>query len=221
MPTVTPDARDPRSLRAIAHPLRLRLYEALVAGGPATAARLSREVPGAPGSLSYHLRQLALYGYAEEVPELAVDRRERWWRAVPGGAHWSQGDVDSSPGTQQAHGAAQAVFFGRLQERLDDWQRHGVRNYGSDWGSAAMSMDTLLHLNVQEMADLTSALGDVVELWAERSRAHRRQDYERREVDAGAAGSPTSSGTPDPGQRQPVFLVLHAFPFSVSAAGQP
>jgi len=69
----------------------------LVVGGPATAARLARDVPGAPGGLSYHLRQLATHTFIEEAPELASDGRERWWRAIPGGIQWSDEDLEGSP----------------------------------------------------------------------------------------------------------------------------
>src|SRR4051812_34521811 len=71
---------DVRALRALAHPLRNRLLGQLRVNGPATASRLGRAIGESSGSTSYHLRQLAAYGFVEEV-EGRGTARERWWRA--------------------------------------------------------------------------------------------------------------------------------------------
>jgi DNA-binding transcriptional ArsR family regulator len=63
---------------ALAHPLRLRLFE-LLADGPATAAALARRTGESRGSTSYHLRVLGSRGVVEEDKTLGT-RRERWWR---------------------------------------------------------------------------------------------------------------------------------------------
>jgi DNA-binding transcriptional ArsR family regulator len=76
------DLRDPREIRALAHPLRLRLLDALRFEGPETATGLARRLGESSGSTSYHLRQLARHGFVEEQPGLARGR-ERWWRPVP------------------------------------------------------------------------------------------------------------------------------------------
>jgi hypothetical protein len=61
-------------VRALAHPLRLELLDLLRFEGPATATLMARRV----GESSYHLRQLARYGYIEETP--CQGGRERWRR---------------------------------------------------------------------------------------------------------------------------------------------
>ena len=60
---------DATQLRALAHPLRLQLLEALSAEGPATASRLARRLGESSGATSYHLRMLARYGFVEPDPE--------------------------------------------------------------------------------------------------------------------------------------------------------
>src|SRR5438067_286341 len=67
-----------RAVRALAHPLRLKLLDLLRFDGPATATLLARRVGESSGATSYHLRQLARYGYVDEVPR--AGGRERWWR---------------------------------------------------------------------------------------------------------------------------------------------
>jgi DNA-binding transcriptional ArsR family regulator len=72
---------DARSLRGLAHPLRMRLLDALRFGGPATASQLAEKLGESSGATSYHLRQLAAHGFVEDAPERGKGR-ERWWKAV-------------------------------------------------------------------------------------------------------------------------------------------
>jgi DNA-binding transcriptional ArsR family regulator len=71
---------DPKMLRAIAHPARIRLLEELAYGGPATATELAERVGESPANCSWHLRQLARYGYVEEAP--GGTGRQRPWRVA-------------------------------------------------------------------------------------------------------------------------------------------
>jgi DNA-binding transcriptional ArsR family regulator len=72
---------DPRTIRALAHPLRLDLLQLLGASGPTTAAQCGRVLGVSQASCSFHLRQLAKYGFVEEAGP-GRDRRERHWRAA-------------------------------------------------------------------------------------------------------------------------------------------
>ena len=83
---------DPRTLRGLAHPLRVRMLNLLRERGPSTASRLAGLLGQSSGATSYHLRQLAAYGFVEEDPERGT-ARERWWRA----AH-ARTDLDPSTG---------------------------------------------------------------------------------------------------------------------------
>jgi DNA-binding transcriptional ArsR family regulator len=71
-------ATDAAGVRALAHPLRLKLLDLLRFDGPSTATLLGRRLGESSGSMSCHLRQLARYGFIEEAP--ARGGRERWWR---------------------------------------------------------------------------------------------------------------------------------------------
>ncbi|MFI0226938.1 ArsR/SmtB family transcription factor [Streptomyces lydicus] len=73
---------DVEALRVLAHPMRQKIEQCL-RKGPGNSAALARQLGESTGLVSYHLRQMAKYGFVEEVPELAKGR-ERWWRAVPG-----------------------------------------------------------------------------------------------------------------------------------------
>lgn len=71
------------ALKALAHPRRQQILQHLAHQGPATSAILARALGLNTGATSYHLRELARYGFVEGA-EGASPRRERWWRAVPG-----------------------------------------------------------------------------------------------------------------------------------------
>ena len=71
---------DSRRLRALAHPLRMRLLAALRLFGPATATELARRLDTNSGQTSYHLRQLAEVGLIEDDPDHST-ARDRYWRA--------------------------------------------------------------------------------------------------------------------------------------------
>ncbi|MGW6810321.1 ArsR/SmtB family transcription factor, partial [Bacillus subtilis] len=89
--TTTPpnDGLQPRALRALAHPVRIRLLSELRSEGPATASTLAETTGEAVSLISYHLRQLSKHGFIEEAPELARDARERWWRVREQMTSWS------------------------------------------------------------------------------------------------------------------------------------
>ncbi|MDT0266863.1 helix-turn-helix domain-containing protein [Streptomyces sp. DSM 44915] len=72
---------DARGLRALAHPVRVRLLGLLRVHGPATATRLAERLELTSGATSYHLRRLAAAGFVEEDAERG-NARERWWRSA-------------------------------------------------------------------------------------------------------------------------------------------
>ncbi|MBW6440163.1 helix-turn-helix domain-containing protein [Actinoplanes hulinensis] len=73
---------DIDSLKALAHPLRQRMFTHLNRFGPATSADLATAFDADRGATSYHLRQLERFGFVEEDTERSAGRR-RYWRAVP------------------------------------------------------------------------------------------------------------------------------------------
>ena len=76
--SVTPDIAG---LRALSHPVRLRMLGLLRTEGAATATTLAQRLGLNTGATSYHLRQLAQHGFIEEDTERG-NARDRWWRAA-------------------------------------------------------------------------------------------------------------------------------------------
>ena len=64
-------------MRALAHPVRLALLEVLADEGRLTATEAGEKVGESPANASFHLRQLAKYGFVEEA-EGGTGRRRPW-----------------------------------------------------------------------------------------------------------------------------------------------
>src|SRR5829696_4431884 len=75
---------DVRAMRAMASPIRYRIFGHLMAVGPSTASECAEVVGATASNCSYHLRELARYGLVERVDD-APDGRERPWRTTATG----------------------------------------------------------------------------------------------------------------------------------------
>jgi DNA-binding transcriptional ArsR family regulator len=73
--------RDPRDIRALAHPARMAIIDALASGEELTATECSELTELSPSATAYHLKLLERYGFAEPAPA-RTDGRERPWRAT-------------------------------------------------------------------------------------------------------------------------------------------
>src|SRR3954468_4033452 len=71
---------DPRAMRAYAHPVRLALVGLVRRPGPLTATQAAARLGESSGTTSFHLRQLAKYGFCEEAG--GGKGREKPWRGT-------------------------------------------------------------------------------------------------------------------------------------------
>ncbi|WP_433433964.1 helix-turn-helix domain-containing protein [Nonomuraea sp. CA-141351] len=133
---------DPQVLKAVAHPLRVRLLGLLRTDGPATASELGRKVGESSGSTSYHLRELFKYGFIEEDPERR-DGRERRWRARHNYTSWDDVEMSATAEGREAiriiH-LRQAEMVGRVMEEFD------LGEWSHDWVDVAGMSDHVVWL---------------------------------------------------------------------------
>src|SRR4029077_1064021 len=73
--------QDPRDIRALAHPARMAIIDALASGAELTATECAELTELSPSATAYHLKLLERYGLAEPAPARS-DGRERPWRAT-------------------------------------------------------------------------------------------------------------------------------------------
>lgn len=153
---------DARSLRGLAHPLRMRLLDALRFGGPATASQLAEKLGESSGATSYHLRQLAAHGFVEDDAERGKGR-ERWWKAAVQGLRFDDALLhDPSP---EVRGAADLYLHEVATTQARELSTYlGTRAEWSEaWnGSTDMSSMTL-RLTPQLASELTHKMHELVD----------------------------------------------------------
>ncbi|GAA2023243.1 helix-turn-helix domain-containing protein [Catenulispora yoronensis] len=186
---------DPETLKGLSHPLRQRLLRLLTQLGPSTTTILAEHLDGAdPGRISYHLRELGKRGFIEEAPELARDRRERWWRVPQGAVVWSNTDFR----TPEGRIVAEAAYAQQVEDQFERLRTHAVAREGwsADWQEAATSSNSNLRLRPDELRALCEELNAVIRRWSEPGRRDPSLRPEQQPVDG----------------REHVFLFFHAFP---------
>lgn len=157
---------DARALSALANDTRSRIMDALRVDGPATASHLAGRVGLAVGSASHHLKVLHEAGLVELAPELAKDRRERWWRLADTGTRWSTSDLADDPGAYEAARQAEALTLTRQVERARAWFAQG--GTVPEWEDAAFATQNWMHLTPAEMTELGEEIIDVLQRWGGR-----------------------------------------------------
>jgi predicted transcriptional regulator len=104
---------DPKAIRALAHPVRWALLEALGDAGTLTATQASEKLDESPANCAFHLRTLAKYGFVEEAG--GGRGRERPWRQTYHGMSWQTRPED--PQFSHAAEALDQVWMDRLMRR--------------------------------------------------------------------------------------------------------
>ncbi|MFI7067538.1 helix-turn-helix domain-containing protein [Kribbella sp. NPDC050124] len=150
---------DARSLRGLAHPLRMNILEALELDGPATSTTLAARLGENTGTISWHLRLLAEHGYIEEDVERGT-KRERWWR-IPGRTVLDPAEFRDDPETS----GALDVYLQHLVERYFDRVRAYVdENWPGEWQHAAALSDWRdLRLTPEQLTALNEEIGEVID----------------------------------------------------------
>lgn len=154
---------DPRSIRALADPLRLQLQSIVGRTGQITAADAARELGISHALASHHLRQLAKYGFVEQVQ--GADRRERPWRLVH--TSYTVEGIDEQPGGAAAVAVLEQVTAERAVAELAEW--HSRRSGWSEgWRQNTGLGRSTLYLTEQELAELVSAIEAMVTDYADK-----------------------------------------------------
>jgi DNA-binding transcriptional ArsR family regulator len=166
---------EPSQMRALAHPLRLRLLGRLRTDGPATATALAERLGVSPALASYHLRQLAAHGFIQPAAELARDGKERWWRAAHERTSWSTAEFLDTPERVAAEQALGREIGRAHAERAFEWVAE-ASTWPADWVDASDMSDWQLEVTPDELRKLRDELHASIERYAHRP---RREDSER------------------------------------------
>jgi DNA-binding transcriptional ArsR family regulator len=141
------EVSDLDSLRALSHPVRIALVEALALHGPMTATEVGQVIGESPTTCSFHLRQLARYDFVEEAG--GGKGRARPWRMTSIGMRSSSNTDD--PEAALASRVLGQLFRERQLKRYRTWlETEG--SYPEAWRRSAWDVEFLLHVTPEELA---------------------------------------------------------------------
>ncbi|MEH1123383.1 winged helix-turn-helix domain-containing protein [Micromonospora sp. CPCC 206061] len=180
---------DPKSLRGVAHPVRVRILGLLRQDGPATSTTLAHRLGLSTGATSYHLRQLAAYGFVVDDTGRGVGR-ERWWKAAHQRTVLESETVIAAPADAETYLRAVAASYA---DEIDRWlgERPALPE---EWRQGSTLSNWHLRLTPNEAEALREELTAVAE-------RYRRFD---------APDAPASA--------RPVTLQVQLMPFAGSEA---
>lgn len=147
---------DAPTMRAMAHPVRLALLEALGRREPLTATEAAEVVGESPSACSFHLRMLAKYGLVEDAGG-GRGRRRPWRRKNPSGFVFPA--VDDDPQTSLAAGALSDLVWGRLLDRVRAVLASRPR-LPAEWQAITSAAETVAYVTQEEAEQFRA------EMWA-------------------------------------------------------
>jgi DNA-binding transcriptional ArsR family regulator len=153
---------DPMVIRALAHPLRLDLLSITGHAGQITTADASRELDISHGLASHHLRQLAKYGFVEQVP--GKDNRERPWRLTYTSTTWR--GVDTTPEGAEAAAVFEEVLAERAVAGLRRWLGRRA-DWPAAWREHTGVGQSTVYLTLPELAGLDAAIEALIKRYVD------------------------------------------------------
>jgi predicted transcriptional regulator len=171
---------DPKAIRALAHPVRWALLEALGQAGTLTATQASEMLGESPANCAFHLRTLAKYGFVEEAG--GGKGRERPWRQTYDRVSW-RSRVDDPQASQAAEALDQVWLersMGRARHSLTSTTRwpEGLEN-------ALGATTTRLYVTAEEADQLYTEIQQAFQRFlGPQNRFRDRRDPKLRPADA-------------------------------------
>jgi Helix-turn-helix domain len=153
---------EPLAIRALAHPLRMDLMAIIHRMGRATTADAAREAGISHGLASHHLRQLAKYGFVEQVA--GKDNRERPWRLVATSYRWGD-NLAASPAGVAAADLLEQVLVERALAEFLDWQQRRAA-WPASWRECADIRQSTFYLTEAQFTEITGAIDALLRRYA-------------------------------------------------------
>lgn len=162
-----PAGSDPRTLRALAHPVRLDLLYLLEREGPLTATQAARLLGLTPKVCSYHLGVLGKYGVAAETG--GGKGRARPWRVARTDLTYTH-HPDEDPATTRAEDAFAKTTLAR-DARVIETFIDGRHRLPQTWRNVSAMSSNPLRLTPDQLRDLRHELLQVLHRYLEKSRS--------------------------------------------------
>jgi DNA-binding transcriptional ArsR family regulator len=162
---------DARAMRALAHPVRVALLEAIRRDGEITATRAAELLGESPGNMSWHLQTLARYGFVEETGE--GRGRSRPWRVTSTSRRFVS-DTEE-PESEIAGEALARTFLERSVAQSREWLSRQAA-YSAEWRNAASLMATIRYLRPEELAAMMAEVEAIYDRYADRDEKAKRPE---------------------------------------------
>jgi hypothetical protein len=183
-------------MRALSHPVRIALVEALSLGGAMTATELGEQIGETPTTCSFHLRQLAKYGWVEEAG--GGKGRARPWRMASIG--WETPSSYDDTAADVANTALVGMFRDRQFGRYRQW-RQSRSSWPREWREAGTDSTFIYYLTAEELDQFSNELTGLLSRWFREERI-------------------TDPASRPPGSA-PVEVLSLAYPIEMPAGGEP
>lgn len=158
---------DPRAIRALAHPARLAIIEALLPGEELTATEAASLTGLSPSATSYHLKALERWGIVK-AGDPRADGRDRPWKATGRSIEVSS----DAPRTVLAETAVVGVFLDHNRALAAEFLEHQDEE-PAQWRDALELGNSDYWLTSGELAEISAALRRVLEPYEQRRRGSR------------------------------------------------
>jgi hypothetical protein len=169
----------------MAHPFRLHLLDLIVRRGTLTSAEAAAATGESTASCSFHLRQLAKYGFIE--PAEPRDGRERPWKRAEGGERIPD---RIEPDAARAASEAMKVVLDRALLELVAWLDH-YQELPEEWSGAVLD-EELLYLTPDELRELSNDVVDLLARYRKRTTDPATRPEDSRPIRALAALFPAA-----------------------------
>lgn len=165
---------DLESLKALAHPLRVKIFDVLSTYGEFTASGLAERLGESSGATSYHLRQLEKHGFVREVEGKGVGR-ERWWERVPGAVNLGLDVAAESAAGKEATQLVMKEWSNNRERTLADFLDKGEGSLSKEWIEASMISVTNVFVTNRELAEFAEKIAKLAAKFAEKHRNQRTE----------------------------------------------
>lgn len=174
---------DAGALRALSHPLRVRIFDLLASEGPQTASTLADILGESSGATSYHLRALARHDLIREV---AGERsgRERWWERPEGGVVYDSRAVEGSPAGEAALQVVMTETMRRRNDELMEYLGRGIGKETPEWVDASSSMTSGIPMTAAQTTELVKKLEAIIDEASAKYRGQKGEGVRRVSVRA-------------------------------------
>lgn len=174
-PTADFRTLDKGALKALAHPLRVQIYDILTQYGPQTASSLAAMTGESSGSTSYHLRALAKHELIREAPDRGTGR-ERWWERPRGGVSFTNPEAVKTPAGRAVSQVVLGEFLTRRHQQLMRYVNESLLDSTLPESDEALISTSTIPLTAEQNAELIERLQAVIDEFSQRYRDQKSPD---------------------------------------------